>query len=514
MAIEIKRIYKNDELESLAERTLPILGNVKFNDLTWVCDRFKRSAVDKASSYKLYFSKIPTQFVVLLKYAALIRFANNSNFDAVSNMVKKSTPFFKYLHDNKILLKDINFQVIENFKKFLNSKKISEYQKNTIWSSIKIFLKVIKELDGAPKMNYFDGKNPFMRIKKRHNEKYMPKYVTRQMDRAFKDEKIPLFVRSIYWVLRSIPSRIGEVLDTPLDCIKSVTEDLWVAFIPTWKQAGGYDSPQIRRIYFKDVGHGAFFKNLITEQQKTSKNLQEYLDENKRNLLFARKIVKTTNKGVTYELSKPTITSYDAICRAFNKVVVTYDIRDEKGELYKFTTHQLRHNGITDRLYQGFSLIQTTLMTGHQGTVMLQTAYNHPQESMMIDVQKSVHKVRENKEEPAVLFKGKILNMDEATEKRLLQDIRSRRIPKLGICRDFTGCNSFQCLTCDNCIPDTDDLPYHEEQIKIYKEKLAKIGNHKYLKDNIEYNLSLHESVIKKIKTALSTGGDKVETTS
>lgn len=41
------------------------------------------------------------------------------------------------------------------------------------------------------------------------------------------------------------------------------------------------------------------------------------------------------------------------------------------------TTHQFRHNGITDRLASGFTAAQIAEMTGHHGDAMICNAYSH-----------------------------------------------------------------------------------------------------------------------------------------
>lgn len=504
--------YNNKDLGPLIEKLLPTLGNdVRFEDDTWVCNKKRKNPTAKASDYCLYFANTPLQYKNVLKYYAVLSFSNNNNISGIISTVKRTKIFLKYIDSIEISLNVINREVAQSFRKYLAETTYAESYKNKIWIATKTFFKVIKGLDNVPKTNYFEGKNPFIIETNRHDEKYIPKYVIKQMDKAFKDNNLPLFIRVVYWICRTIPSRIGEVLGMPIECIKPVTEDMWVIFIPTWKQNGGYNEPQIRRVYFRDKGHGKFLKQLIQEQQQIAVSLQDNIDEeDKKNLLLTRKVLKIMN-GVSHESDSTTITMYDAVARAFTNIIKQYNIIDEDGNLYKLTSHQLRHNGITNRLYHGFSLIQVSLLTGHQGVGMLQTAYNHPQTDVMIASQQSMHKDIKNS---PVYFRGRILNMDDVTEQRLLKNIRTRRIKGLGICGDFTECKSFQCLACDRFIPDVDDLPYHNEQVRIFEEKLIKVGEHKFLKENIEYNLNLHRKAIEKIELALQTGGEKIEKTS
>ena len=50
-------------------------------------------------------------------------------------------------------------------------------------------------------------------------------------------------------------------------------------------------------------------------------------------------------------------------------------IKGEDGEIYKITSHQFRHNGVTDRLRAGFTLPQIAEMTAHHGTAMIYGSY-------------------------------------------------------------------------------------------------------------------------------------------
>ena len=47
-----------------------------------------------------------------------------------------------------------------------------------------------------------------------------------------------------------------------------------------------------------------------------------------------------------------------------------YGIWDEMGNVYVVTSHQFRHNGITDHLAAGFTAAQIAEITGHHGDVM------------------------------------------------------------------------------------------------------------------------------------------------
>lgn len=96
------------------------------------------------------------------------------------------------------------------------------------------------------------------------------------------------------------------------------------------------------------------------------------------------------------------------------------------------TSHQFRHNVITDRMKAGFTLPQIAEMTAHHGTVMLDASYAHL--NLFPETIVEPIKYETQAENPYVMFGGRILNMDAVTESRLLKNIRAHRVPG-NLCR-------------------------------------------------------------------------------
>lgn len=141
-------------------------------------------------------------------------------------------------------------------------------------------------------MNDIDGarsKNPFSvspyRHQRRYDAKYIPESIAIQLDTAFKNDEIALYLRCVYWLLRLIPSRIGEILGMKIDCLKRFNGQ-YVLFIPTWKQNGGWQQPAIRSIHLEDKGIAGYLIGLIKEQQETARQIQEFLPEDKKECCF------------------------------------------------------------------------------------------------------------------------------------------------------------------------------------------------------------------------------------
>ena len=153
--------------------------------------------------------------------------------------------------------------------------------------------------------------------------------------------------------------------------------------------------------------------------------------------------------------------TYVQVRDSFQRICREFDIRDESGEIYTVTTHQFRHNGITDRLRAGFTVAQIAEMTVHHGSAMIYTSYAH------LDLfPEALSEPREcfcetpEKGSPYILFGGRILNMDAITEAGLLENMRAHRVPG-GICADIPHFRNdmWNCLECVHFIPEKNSSP-------------------------------------------------------
>ena len=91
--------------------------------------------------------------------------------------------------------------------------------------------------------------------------------------------------------------------------------------------------------------------------------------------------------------------------------------------------------------------------------------------------------------------------MDKQLEMRLLRNIRAHRVMG-GICSDITGCKSdmTQCLECEYFVPDVGQLLFFEEQAESWAKKAEKFQNLPLIRDTALKNVSLYQSIAKKIK--------------
>lgn len=187
----------------------------------------------------------------------------------------------------------------------------------------------------------------------------------------------------------------------------------------------------------------------------------------------------------------------------FKRICEQYQIKDQEGEIYNLTSHQFRHNGITDRLAARFTLEQIADMTGHHGNAMIWNSYAHLdlKPETIVEKQKYVLKESEKPEAGYILFGGRILNMEDALEKRLLKNIRAQKVPG-GICGDITGCKSdmWNCLECDRFVVDSGQASYFEEEAKRWEEKAERFSAMPMVRDKAKKHAMQYRKMIERIQ--------------
>lgn len=280
-----------------------------------------------------------------------------------------------------------------------------------------------------------------------------------------------------------------------IDCLKPYNGH-YCLFIPSWKQNGGRKDPIMRCIHIENEGMGGYLISLIKKQQQMSNEFQKYMPENKKGALFTSQSKMYRSDGRIDYRDMYNVMSWPNISEKMKTICERYNITDERGNVYKVTTHQFRHNGITDRLEKGFTVEQITDITGHHGSTMLLDAYSHLnlKPETITKVQNSVI---EEIERDYSAFNGQILDMDEATEKEIMRNVRAHKV-RGGICSDITGCKSdmMNCLECKFFLPDPNQIEYYKEQIELWQQKAEKFKSIPMIRANAENNLKLYKKIV------------------
>lgn len=498
--------FAEDYNDRQKERYLELLHqlgvSINFNEDIWVCDKRLRSAAEQTGHVSIRFTKIPGNYKELCKYFAIMRLLNGSMVRTVQGNVTSLTVFLKFLSEDhsNLPVSTCDISIASGFKTYLDTSPLDIQTKRNIWSSAGRLLKTMDGFDGMKCKNPFRS-NPYP-YKRNLDSKYIPDSVTKVLDAVFMGGDIDLYMRCIYWILRLIPSRISEVLGMKIDCIKPFNGK-FVVFIPTWKQNGGHMEPILRSIHLHEEGIAGHLIGLIQEQQVTSMELQSQLPENKWGALFSyRRALHYKNK-TTSTAWKANVMTLSNVAYHFKRICGQYGIHGEDGEVYNLTSHQFRHNGISDRLEAGFTVEQIASMTGHHGDAMIWNAYSHLSLKPETIVQRQRYVLEESEcvENNYILFGGRILHMEEQLEKRLLKSLRAHRVPG-GICSDVTGCKSdmWNCLGCESFIPDKDQLSYFEQQVIAWRDKAEQFLGFPLIHTSSMRNAALFEQIIKKLR--------------
>lgn len=474
---EYEEFYKELEKQRYRDFMVSLSDNITFESDTWICEKRLQNQAQLLSKVTIYFAKIPVQYKEMVKYYALIRLLEGKVISTVRGDIGNVAVFLNFMEATP--LDEISVMTAAYYKAYLDEKGYSECTRNSMWAAASQFLSRMNGYDGMQLKNPFYN-NPY-EAKQLIDQKYIPDYVAKQLDRVFMREDISLTMRCIYWLLRLIPSRISEILGMKIDCIKPF-DGHYCVFIPMWKQNGGYKEPIMRTIHLNDEGIASHLIALIHEQQKMALIYQDYLPEGKRNALLAYRRQMSV-KGVWRDKNSYAVASWPYVSYQFKELCKRYGIRDENGEDYVVTSHQFRHNGITDRLRAGFTLPQIAEMTAHHGTAMIYSSYAHLDlfpETIVEPMQ-----YQTEAESSCVLFAGRILNMDAITEARLLKNIRAHRVPG-GICADVTHCKSglWSCIDCEHFVPEVEQLPYFKEQVIAWTEKAETFKTNVLLHNN------------------------------
>ena len=478
MKVQYKQAYSEYEKSRYHDFLAALSDSLRFEDDIWVCEKRLRGAHERLRNVSIYFSKIPGEYKAMAKYFAVIRLLQGVSISSICHDIQYISKFLRFLQDEDERLDQVNVLTASRFKKFLDGEGLAEKTRAGIWNAAKKFLSQMNGYDGISLKNPFGSR--VYDYENLHDYKYIPDYVAKQLDRVFMSDSIALHLRCVYWLLRLIPSRISEILGMKIDCVKPFDGHFCI-FIPSWKQNGGYREPIMRTIHVKDEGMGGHLLALVREQQKAALIYQDFVAEDKKNAL-----ITCRNKCGRPTKDAYTVASWDNISYYFGKICKEHGICDEDGKAYNVTTHQFRHNGITDRLRAGFTPAQIAEMTGHHGTAMILGSYAHLNLFPETLVAPNLYTTEEaQNDNPYVLFGGKILNMDAINESRILSNLRAHRVPG-GICTDVTHCKSgmWHCLDCEYFVPEKEQLSYFEEQVLSWREKAETFKNDAILYKN------------------------------
>ncbi|HFK1530165.1 TPA: tyrosine-type recombinase/integrase [Bacillus cereus] len=499
---------------------IPQLGDFDFADDVWYYRHKHRDSRAKLY-YVVRFHKFNEPYKSLLKYYALIK--THSVF-GIQKKVYYIAVFIDFLHENYpgVSLRDIHRDIINAYEYAISiDNNYKQNHKSALYRAISDFFKSLKGFPELPHTVPTKSINPFKQV---HNPKnrIVPLNAIQMMDRAMKNMNvnIPLEFRTFYWLIRSFPNRGTEILSMKRECLKAFYNEYTIS-IPTFKQNGGYYNPEMKAIPVIYYGHGKFVVDLIKQLKlQTEKLLKNYHlnDGDQKDYLFIGRYLTLHNDGngsvdIRYDKRYKFVRNLDNIAmnRYLKSLATIIGIVDENGNPYTVTSHQFRHNAVTDRMYQvGYTMEQIVKLTGHKN-INMPSHYLH----QLKERQKEVHlNIGELKgiENNAVSFKGRIMNLDTQTIKFLSKDLNkyltweANGKKGVGICGDISGCNPkgtsilFECYACEWFIPRADYYDDYKKEYEYWQAVIERIGTDTRRASQLENairNVSYLERIIK-----------------
>jgi hypothetical protein len=516
----------SDKLKEQLKLKVTQYGDFSFEQDNWYCSKMHKNA-QQINIYTLRFKRVNKKYRDLIKFYALML---TNSLPTIQTKIYNIAYFFEYLEQffPKVELKNIDRTVIDSFQEYLrlDKKKVSPDMKRKTYKDIHQLFKIMCEFPEFPAEIPTRKINPFRKRKFEANssDKYIPEEYVKQWDFIMKDEEngISLETRAIYWMIRSFPNRISEVLSMKHNCLKPLYSN-YTLQIPSYKQNGGYLIEEIKTIGIPNTPHGKFLISLIKklqEQRKKRLNELPIMDKDKiyKDYLFLTipsAIIKQSNKVSTVpaKCHKPRIImySYQKISDDLENLSKLFNIVDSKGNYYSPTTHQFRHNAITDRMYNGFTFEQISKHTAHKSKRMLKE-YTHQLKEHHKEVLMEMSGLSNPKDAP-VSFKGKIKNLDEKTVKfieklnpnaYLTWEANGKK--GVGICSNIVDCNPkgtsvhFECYSCEWFVPKAEYLEDYQKELEywmqIIKQNEDKPNRAAHLENAIR-NANLLERIIK-----------------
>lgn len=488
-----------DYIDENIEELLKTWGSsINFNDDVWLCDI--------ASDYpnldyrkKITFTCIDKQYRELVKYYVILC---EQRLATVQTNVYNINKFLRYLvvNENNIELKKINSNLIQRYRNYLeNNENLKKITKSKYMSCISDFFQRLNGWDEVPKNNPVNRRYHLVKRNKADNEiktKYIPDDVFDKLNKIFKNEKIPVHFRLYYCLCALYPTRSSELLNMRIDSIKPF-KDKYVYFKTENKSRNTYGDTNLIQVYINYEGMGKILVDLFYEQREVAISLRDEVKDEFKDLLF---IYRPINNGTIYK--KPSILNGPKFNRFMKQICREEGIDTELSDIGNITSHRFRHNCITDRIYEGFSTTAIKDLSGQLYDSTIYDSYFYRREDKGKIIQRKSLKNRfevnkkgviekctkeESEYDKAkevnsfpnfkVMFRGRIMNLEEGKEKRLLANKRAYKISHnskcIGICTDIYSCESklFNCLVCENFAPDLKEINYFEEQVEFWRER-------------------------------------------
>jgi len=491
----LEQQHDEKKVEEILIKKLSKYSSSLFSDDSWIMDK----GTDKSHNDRVrfhMFKEMGNKVVRLMKLFAIVLFERNASIDHVMYLNK----YIQFLSQENIIFLQVNKRIFASYSYWLDSQKKEDgesYTSSYKYMLLDSVLKFHTYMNMHSSLAYIQGVESIENhyTKKSESEKYkvIDESILEKLDIHFMTDESPLHIRVAYWIMRMYATRPTDTLNYPLDCVKKLSKDMGTikhAIVKNSKSARGIDY-KIEYLNLKEPMQKMLYK-LIKKQQEISLKLQDNRDNNdKTKFLLTYKVVQ--RKKIQY-------LSNQVLSRYFKKIQINLNIP----EINRARPRDFKKSGITYRLEDGWSTPQLKNFANHRTYASIDS-YTEPSKRFMIEQQREI--LLANKEiSSRYMFRGKIINgLDDAYEKKLLKNPKAHKISNLGYCPNTAGCgNHYECLDCDDLVPDKELEEYYLEQVDRYlkiTEKQYETGDQVNAKDSY-HRASLFAALYNKLSSS------------
>ena len=316
-------------------------------------------------------------------------------------------------------------------------------------------------------------------------KKVIPNEVIKQLLENILD--FPIYQQRMLIILANVGMRITELMNIPLDCIKSDKQGKY--FITYYQSKVDTTITKPIASIFHDSTEVI---DAIKEQQK------EVIEK----------------LGVECPYLFPSIYSrpgriktigYSTIAKRLKQVACTRNIKDENGKFWNFHPHQFRHTVGTELANDdSIGLFGTQAYLGHQ-SIDMTLRYAKLDEKKL---QKKIEKFNENNQ--VIDYTGKSIKLDQDERfKEYWNYIKEGNLLKAqtlehGLCTlpaMLSPCpHKHKCLSCTHFVTTPEHLPFHtnEYKVQLARKKVAEARGQKRVIEDYSHTLEQLEKIITK----------------
>lgn len=392
------------------------------------------------------------------------------------NMLTIAVNFLTDSNDIRHFAEIDNFDV-NSLSNFLQLNIISQYDSNLSPITVRQILDLLSEITKflmedkitmkypKPKHNYFRDITFYNLADMVKTTDIIPDEIMEQISLHI-DELNPMFQR-MFKIFDCTGCRLKEVVYLEQNCVSETSDELWFSSYKTIHARRKLSLSDKRMIIISDK-----VKNCIFEQIKDSKELRDLSGLPYIFLYKSASVIGLSRGGFN---------------QAINKLIQKYDIRDLQGELWHFTSRQMRKTLVSTMIMNGANENEVIYQLGHFSSRTARKHYEDVEKKKLADLTSEFYK----QQFEIKIGKERLEVFSEEERKALYVDFRlNYREVEFGHCTKRIGegvCNKrsgkINCATCTKICTGKKYLPKwtsllqsQQAIIKEFEQTYAKQG--------------------------------------